>query len=104
WVAARLWWMLDALGHHDVAVLDGGIDAWTAGGGILPTEVPSWPPSTLRLADAWTGVISREELKSRLGSVVLLDARAAPRYRGEGEPIDPVAGPLPPPLSAPPDG
>jgi thiosulfate/3-mercaptopyruvate sulfurtransferase len=95
WVAARLWWMLDVLGHHHVAVLDGGIDAWTSAGGRLTTEVPSWPPSTLHLADAWTRVISRDELKSELGSVVLLDARAAARYRGEVEPIDPVAGHIP---------
>ena len=104
WVAARLWWMLDVLGHHDVAVLDGGIEAWTSAGGRLTTEVPSWPASTLHLADAWAGVISRDELKSRLGSVVLLDARAAPRYRGEVEPIDPVAGHIPTALNAPVDG
>jgi len=104
WVAARLWWMLDVLGHHHVAVLDGGIDAWTAAGGRMTTEIPAWPPSTLHLADAWSGVISREELKSRLGSVVLLDARAAARYRGEVEPIDPVAGHIPTAINAPVDG
>jgi thiosulfate/3-mercaptopyruvate sulfurtransferase len=104
WIAARLWWMLDTLGHRDVAVLDGGLAAWTGAGAPLTPEVPVWPPAELHLGDAWTGVISREELKRRLGSVVLLDARAAPRYRGEVEPIDPVAGHIPTALSAPIDG
>ena len=104
WVAARLWWMLDVLGHREVAVLDGGIAAWTASGGELTTDVPTWPPVALHLAPEWRGVISREELKARLGSVVLLDARAAPRYRGETEPVDPVAGHIPTALNAPVDG
>jgi thiosulfate/3-mercaptopyruvate sulfurtransferase len=104
WVAARLWWMLDNLGHRDVAVLDGGIAAWTEAGGALTMDVPAWPEAELHLADAWSGVITRDELKSRLGSVVLLDARAAPRYRGEVEPIDPVAGHIPTARSAPIDG
>jgi thiosulfate/3-mercaptopyruvate sulfurtransferase len=104
WVAARLWWMLDVLGHHDVLVLDGGIGAWLAAGGELTTDVRDVPPAELNLADRWTGVIDREELRRRLGSVVLLDARAAPRYRGETEPIDPVAGHIPTARSAPVDG
>jgi thiosulfate/3-mercaptopyruvate sulfurtransferase len=96
--------MLDVLGHREVAVLDGGIAAWTASGGELTTDVPTWPPAALHLAPEWGGVISREELKARLGSVVLLDARAAPRYRGETEPVDPVAGHIPTALNAPVDG
>jgi thiosulfate/3-mercaptopyruvate sulfurtransferase len=101
WVAARLWWMLENLGHQDVAVLDGGIQAWVAAGAPLTDDVETFPPGTLRLAEGWTGVIDREELKARLGSVVLLDARAAARYRGETEPIDPVAGHIPTARSAP---
>ncbi len=104
WVAARLWWMLATLGHDEVAVLDGGIEAWVAADGPLSTEIPAWPPASLHLEREWRGVISREELKSRLGSVVLLDARAAPRYRGEVEPIDPVAGHIPTARNAPVDG
>jgi thiosulfate/3-mercaptopyruvate sulfurtransferase len=107
WVAARLWWMLESLGHWAVAVLDGGIQAWVAAGGELTTEVPDFAASTgdeLHLGGAWTGVIERSELKTRLGEVVLLDARAAPRYRGETEPIDPVAGHIPTARSAPVDG
>jgi thiosulfate/3-mercaptopyruvate sulfurtransferase len=104
WVAARLWWMLDVLGHERVAVLDGGLDAWIAAGGKLTTEVKSWPPSELHLADRWSRVIDRAELRSRLGQVVLLDARSAPRYRGETEPVDPVAGHIPTAINAPVEG
>jgi thiosulfate/3-mercaptopyruvate sulfurtransferase len=106
WVAARLWWMLDALGHADVAVLDGGIGAWSAAGGALTTEVPSVAaaaPDRLHLAESWPRVIERDQLRGRLGSVVLLDARGAPRYRGETEPIDPIAGHIPTARNAPVD-
>jgi thiosulfate/3-mercaptopyruvate sulfurtransferase len=101
WVAARLWWMLDDLGFERVAVLDGGIRAWTAAG--LPVhsgDEPAPAARRLELADAWTGVIERDELQSKLGSVVLLDARAAPRYRGETEPVDPIAGHIPTAVNA----
>ena len=104
WVAARLWWMLDDLGHERVAVLDGGIGAWVASGGELTTDVPSWAPAELDLADAWTATIDRDALRARLGEVRLLDARAEPRYRGEIEPIDAVAGHIPTATSAPTDG
>ena len=102
--AARLWWMLDDLGHRHVHLLDGGIGAWTAAGLPLTTDVPSWPPATLALADRWSRVIDRTTLTDRLGSVVLLDARAPERYRGEVEPIDPVAGHIPTALNAPTGG
>lgn len=101
WVAARLWWMLDALGHADVAVLDGGIAAWEAAGGSLTTDIPTPPPAELHLAERWNGVIDRQELRARLGRVVLLDARREQRYRGETEPIDPVAGHIPTARNAP---
>jgi thiosulfate/3-mercaptopyruvate sulfurtransferase len=104
-IAARLWWMLDALGHRGVAVLDGGLPAWEAAGLPLTTEVPSYPPARLSaLAGAWPRTLDREALKRRLGSVVLLDARAAPRYRGEVEPVDRVPGHIPTAVSAPTNG
>ena len=99
--AARLWWMLDNLGHEQVAVLDGGITAWVAAGLPLVTDIAGWPPAELELAAQWTNVIVRDELAERLGHVVLLDARAADRYRGEVEPIDPAAGHIPTAISAP---
>ncbi len=95
WVAARLWWMLDKLGHERVAVLDGGLQAWVGAGFGLSTIEPEWEAADLRLAARWTGTIDRDELRDRLGGLVLLDARAAARYRGETEPVDPVAGHIP---------
>src|SRR5262249_8936409 len=111
WVAARLWWMLDNLGFGKrgvegewVGVLDGGIKAWVEAGNPLQREAVALGPATLTastLAGAWRGVIGRHELKSGLGSVTLLDARGAPRYRGEVEPVDPVPGHIPTAISAP---
>lgn len=110
WVAARLWWMLDNLGFGRrgidgewTGVLDGGIKAWTESGRPLSTDVPATPvtPWGLTLTGPWRGVIEREELKRRLGTVTLLDARAPERYRGEVEPVDPVAGHIPTAISAP---
>src|SRR5207247_1676424 len=85
WVAARLWWMLDNLGFGRrgvdgewVGVLDGGIKAWVEAGQPLSRDVPRAPRASrltrAGLADAWHGVIERDELRSRLGSVTLLDA------------------------------
>jgi thiosulfate/3-mercaptopyruvate sulfurtransferase len=103
-IAARLWWMLDELGHGSVAVLDGGFAAWVAGGHPVDLAEPAWPPATLQLHDRWTRVIDRDELTSRLGDVVLLDARGAARYRGDVEPVDPVAGHIPTARNAPTEG
>ncbi|MDQ1323259.1 MAG: thiosulfate/3-mercaptopyruvate sulfurtransferase, partial [Chloroflexota bacterium] len=96
-IAARLWWMLDDLGHRNVRVLDGGIAAWAAAGGPLTAQVPVPAASRLSLRPAWTRVIDREGLAARLlaGDVALVDARAPERYRGEIEPIDPVPGHIP---------
>ena len=104
WVAARLWWMLDDLGHERVVVLDGGWPAWVAAGGSVSTEAPAFPPARLHVRDRWTRVIDLKGLRSRLGNVVLLDARGAPRYRGETEPIDAYPGHIPTARSAPTDG
>lgn len=103
-IAARLWWMLDNLGHRSVAVLDGGLRAWTDAGGVLTTEPATHPPVDLSLATAWSRVVDRSGLKERLGEVVLLDARAGERYRGEVEPVDPVPGHIPGARSAPTGG
>ena len=73
--AARLWWMLDDLGHERVAILDGGYPAWVAAGYPVSTADPE--PRTrgrLALRDAWTRVTDREAVAAGLGSIVLLDA------------------------------
>jgi thiosulfate/3-mercaptopyruvate sulfurtransferase len=104
-IAARLWWMLDNLGHRGgAAVLDGSIGEWTAAGRPLETAGPHYTPERLELADRWTNVIERDEVAARLGELTLLDARAPERYRGEVEPIDPLAGHIPTAISAPTTG
>ncbi len=100
-VAARLWWMLDNLGHERVAVLDGGLRAWR-GAGLPVTTAPSAAgPQSMRLAEAWTNVVDRDELIAGFDDVTLLDARVAERYRGDTEPVDPRAGHIPGAVSAP---
>jgi thiosulfate/3-mercaptopyruvate sulfurtransferase len=100
-VAARLWWMLDDLGHGDAAVLDGGVDAWVAEGGELTSEPAEWRATTLHVRERWSRVVERDALRGRLGDVRLVDGRAAERYRGDTEPVDPVAGHIPTAISAP---
>ena len=94
--AARAWWLLRWLGHADVAVLDGGRGAWLAGGGALVTTLParSAKPPYPAAADAMA-TVDAAALQTQLGHVALLDARAAERFRGEVEPLDPVAGHIP---------
>jgi thiosulfate/3-mercaptopyruvate sulfurtransferase len=94
--AARAWWLLRWLGHAEVAVLDGGKAAWGAAGGVLVTDCtrPAAAPPYPNAAAAMPS-IEADELLARLGQVTLFDARAAERYRGDVEPLDPVAGHIP---------
>ncbi len=95
-IAARIWWMLEDLGHRSVRVLDGGYTAWAAAGLPVTSVVPEAPaPGRLALADHWTRVIDRERLVERLGGVAVVDARAPERYRGDTEPVDPYPGHIP---------
>jgi thiosulfate/3-mercaptopyruvate sulfurtransferase len=100
-IAARLWWMLDNLGHERVALLDGGLKAWRAAGLPLTADVSSFAPAELRLADHWSRVVDQSALIDRLDEVTLLDARAPERYRGDVEPVDPAAGHIPSAVNAP---
>ena len=92
--AARLWWLLRHFGHDDVAVVRGGLDAWI---GPLRAGEEEIQPAEFVARPREDDVITAEELQSRLGTdrLVLLDARAPERYRGDSEPIDPVAGHIP---------
>src|SRR4029079_16748699 len=91
-------------GQETSAALAGGIAAWTAAGGELTTEVRTLPPAELHLADEWTRVIGRGELRRRLCAGGPLAGRGVPRYRGEAEPVDPIAGHIPTARNAPVDG
>ena len=100
-VAARLWWMLDSLGHASVRVLDGGFVAWVAAGLPVTTAIPTPDPGRLTLSARWMRVIDREGLVARLGRVALVDARAPERYRGDVEPVDAYPGHIPTAISLP---
>jgi thiosulfate/3-mercaptopyruvate sulfurtransferase len=95
-VAARLWWMLRSIGHDQVAVLDGGYQAWEQAG--LPTtdKVGARAPTAYPVVETWHGIVDVDDITELVeGGTALIDARAAERYRGEVEPIDPRAGHIP---------
>ena len=97
--ASRLWWLLRWLGHEAVAVLDGGIQAWQAGGGRLTSGRPPMPVAG-RLVEATSRgqpVVTVETLVANLGqpNFQVIDARSPDRYRGENETLDPVGGHIP---------
>ncbi|MDD5411030.1 MAG: sulfurtransferase [Methylobacter sp.] len=95
--AGRLWWLLRCMGHDKVAVLDGGIKQWQKLGLPITTALPTVKPATFRpyLNDtAWLNALQVQNSLARK-SICLIDARTPNRYRGEQEPIDPVAGHVP---------
>jgi thiosulfate/3-mercaptopyruvate sulfurtransferase len=94
--AARLWWMLRRLGHDAVAVLDGGFDKWRREGRPVTTDVPRVEPAAFsirRVASTIDAAALVASLPER--SLVVVDARSPERYRGDAEPLDPVAGRIP---------
>lgn len=94
--AAHLWWMLRWLGHEAVAVLDGGLAAWTAAGGPLSHHEPPAPQaSDFTPGPSLSPLVEADTLHARLGTLRLIDARAAERFRGEVEPLDKQAGHIP---------
>ena len=102
-IAARLWWMLRWLGHDAVAVLDGGWPAWQKNGFPTRSGEETRPPRPFapRARPEWIVGVDDVNTRRTDPSYRILDARAAERYRGEHEPIDPVAGHIPGALSAP---
>jgi thiosulfate/3-mercaptopyruvate sulfurtransferase len=117
--AGRLWWMLKWLGHEAVAVLDGGLAAWQAAGGATASTAagqltgiasgaapgqPIDPASHFALKPALRELRTQAEVAAQLdqpAQQTLIDARGRPRYLGEVEPLDPVAGHIPGALNRP---
>ena len=94
----RLWWMLKWLGHDNVVVLDGGLQAWQAEGGNVSTGVePARPSTAFEVRDALVQLVDVGTVVANLDKPgqQIVDARGAPRFKGEVEPIDPVAGHIP---------
>lgn len=90
-ISARMWWMLRAIGHREVQLLDGGLEAWVETGGSLTTDDVTPAPVEYPTPDAFSHVVTHD----RLGGMALVDARTPERYRGETEPVDPKAGHIP---------
>ncbi len=100
----RLWWMLKWAGHDAVAVLDGGLQAWLAAGGATESgPAPARAHGHFELGPELRHWVSTQDLAARLNqpTQTIIDARGAPRYRGETEPLDPIAGHIPGALNRP---
>ncbi|MFF8789531.1 sulfurtransferase [Streptomyces sp. NPDC015125] len=101
WAAARAWWLLRWTGHPEVRVLDGGLAAWQAAGGAMSVEQPAPQAGDFTPVPGGLPLLRADDAAALARRGVLLDARAAERYRGEVEPIDKVAGHIPGAVSAP---
>lgn len=102
--AARAWWLLTWLGKREgVSLLDGGLKAWTDGGGLLTADIRPAAPGDFEPDLDNSLVVEATELRQRLNDPHqrLLDARSLPRYLGREEPIDPIAGHIPGAVCAP---
>lgn len=98
--AARLWWLLRSVGHAAVAVLDGGLAAWTAAGHSLQTEVNRYAAGNIASQPALTRQVDAAAVLANLeldvaAALQVVDARSADRFRGENETMDPVGGHIP---------
>ena len=105
--AARLWWMARWAGHIRTAVLDGGYQAWLEwrGGAVPASDGADDSPSAVSSADIGASAppapVTMQAMREHAAAWTLLDARAADRFRGENETLDPIAGHIPGALSAP---
>jgi thiosulfate/3-mercaptopyruvate sulfurtransferase len=100
----RLWWMLKWAGHDGVAVLNGGLQAWQAAGGAVTDRIePTHFQSHFALHEPLRTLATVQQVQARLGQPgqTVVDARAPQRFRGEVEPLDPVAGHIPGALNRP---
>lgn len=95
--AARLWWLARWIGLEHVALLDGGLGRWAAGGGALTRELPRRAPGSVQPRANTGAVWTADDVQRRLHDPrsLVIDARAPERFRGDVEPMDPVAGHIP---------
>ncbi len=95
--AARLWWLARSIGHADVVVLDGGLAAWRAAGGAMTDAIPRPTAGNLVVGPSLSRTVDTGDVVANLDARdrLIVDARAPERYRGEVEPLDPVAGHIP---------
>ncbi|WP_428034062.1 sulfurtransferase [Amphritea sp.] len=94
-MAARAWWLFRLLGHRQVAVLDGGYPAWLAAGLAVTDRLPSPVPGTFVAEPEMSLILPLEQVAGSVSAGLLIDARTPERFRGEQEPIDPIAGHIP---------
>jgi thiosulfate/3-mercaptopyruvate sulfurtransferase len=100
-IAARGWWTLCYFGHENVRVLDGGYRAWVRAGLAVTTAEPAPATGDFTARPGHMPVLDATAAQATVRTGLLLDARAGERYRGETEPVDPVAGHIPGAVSAP---
>lgn len=95
--SARAWWVLTAAGLQKVRILDGGLAAWAADGGVLETGSVAPPPGDVTVSheDLYAGALPTLTADQVMATETLVDARSPDRFRGDVEPIDPVAGHIP---------
>ena len=93
--AARAWWLLRYFGHPDVRVLDGGFGGWLAAGNAIERTVVSPEAGDFVARPGGMPLLDAESAAAVARAGVLIDARAPERFRGEREPVDPVAGHIP---------
>jgi thiosulfate/3-mercaptopyruvate sulfurtransferase len=94
-MAARLWWMLRWAGHEQAAVLDGGLAKWLAEGRPVTAQVPVFSRTEYPVRASLAAAVDVVDVEKAQPAMLLLDARAPVRFRGEQEPIDPIAGRIP---------
>lgn len=93
--AARAWWDIRYFGHHDVRVLDGGYAAWVAAGLHVTTDEPSVEPGDFVACAGGLPMLDADAAARLATNGVLIDVRVGERFRGEMEPVDPIAGHIP---------